>query len=86
VHPFHPLSGQEFELLRRNGKGANEELFFHDDHGQLSLIPLTWTSLAPEDPFVIVAAKRSSFRVVDLLELAQLIEDSKVGGVKETLP
>jgi len=80
------MSGQQFELLRRNGKGAHEELFFHDDHGQLSLIPLAWTSLAPEDPFVIVSAKRSWFRVVDLLELVRLIEDPTRGSVKETLP
>jgi len=53
-------------------------LFFHDNHGQLSLIPLAWTSLAPEDPFVIVSAKRSWFRVVDLLELVRLIEDPKL--------
>jgi hypothetical protein len=32
------------------------------------------TSLAPPDPFLIMAAGRSAFRVADLLELAHLIE------------
>jgi len=86
THPFHPLAGHEFELLRTNGKGADEELFFHDDSGQLSLIPLAWTSLATEDPFVVLAARRSWFRVVDLLEVACLIEALKRTSVKETLP
>ena len=77
THPFHPLSGQEFELLRTNGKGADAGLFFHDRQGKLSLIPLAWTNLALEDPFVILSAGRCWFRMVDLLELAGLVESLK---------
>jgi len=73
-------------VLRTNGKGPNEELFFHDDNDELSLIPLAWTSLAPEDPFVVLAAGRSWFRVVDLLEVARLVEALKSSPVKRTLP
>ena len=37
-------------------------------------MPTAWTSVAPEDPFVKVAAGRSAFRVADLLALADLLD------------
>ena len=57
-------------------------------------MPTAWTSVAPEDPFVKVAAGRSAFRVADLLALADLLDglatedgdgDSTV-DVKEIMP
>jgi hypothetical protein len=39
----------------------------------LRRIPTVWTDRAPVDPFVVVAAGRSPFRVCDLLALAELI-------------
>jgi Family of unknown function (DUF5372) len=41
---------------------------------QLVSLPAQWTSLAPPDPFVIVAVVHSAFRVADLLELVRLLE------------
>jgi hypothetical protein len=35
---------------------------------------LAWTDRAPVDPFVVVAAGRSPFRLCDLLELAAFVE------------
>jgi hypothetical protein len=37
-------------------------------------VPTSWTDAVGVDAFVVVAAGRSLFRVVDLLELAQRIE------------
>ena len=37
-------------------------------------MPTAWTSAAPEDAFVKVAAGRSAFRVTDLLALADLLD------------
>jgi hypothetical protein len=36
-------------------------------------LPAHWTSVEPEDPFVVVSAGRSHFRVTDLMDLAALI-------------
>ena len=36
-------------------------------------LPARWTSVEAEDPFVVVAAGRSRFRVVDLIDLAALV-------------
>jgi hypothetical protein len=40
----------------------------------MASLPARWTSVEAEDPFVVVAAGRSRFRVVDLIELSALLE------------
>jgi hypothetical protein len=50
-------------------------VYFRDEKGRICEIPLSWTSLAAEDPFVILAAGKSWFRFEDLLELARLIRE-----------
>jgi len=40
----------------------------------LRKIPAGWTDVVADDPFVVVAAGRSAFRVADLLTLADVIE------------
>ena len=59
------------------GPRGHEQVFFEGDKGRVSLIPLAWTSLAAEDPFVVLAAGRSWFRVGELLELVRLVENLK---------
>ena len=48
-------------------------MYYQDEIGSLHSLPLAWTSLAPEDPFVSLSAGRSAFRVVDLLELVRRV-------------
>jgi hypothetical protein len=36
-------------------------------------LPVEWTDLAADDPWVVVACGRSPFRTQDLLELAGLV-------------
>jgi hypothetical protein len=73
THPFHPLSGKIFELVTCRHNWGEERVYFQDDAGRLRSLPLAWTSPAPEDPFVSLAAGRSAFRVTDLLELARRV-------------
>ena len=49
-------------------------MFFFADDGQLTSLPSAWTDVDPPDPFVVVSAGRSAFRVEDLLALAVLID------------
>jgi hypothetical protein len=74
THPFHPLHGREFEVLECRSSWGENRVCFYDDTGQLRRIPAVWTDLVGEDPFVVIAAGRSSFRVEDLVRLAQLVE------------
>jgi len=41
----------------------------------LRSVPARWTDVFDEDPFVATSAGRSPFRVIDLLELARLVEE-----------
>jgi hypothetical protein len=77
THPFHPLSGRQFELIGCRSRWGDERVWFHDPAGRLSLIPRAWTDLAPLDPFVTLAAGRSWFRVEELLDLARLVKGLK---------
>ena len=49
-------------------------MYFHDDEGKLCSLLAGWTSVSPADPFVVVAAGRSPFRLADLLELSRLVD------------
>ena len=50
-------------------------VFFFNAKGRKSSVPHHWTDIGPEDPFVVVSAGRSLFRVEDLLGLVRLIEE-----------
>ena len=54
---------------------GEDRVYFHDDHGQLRSLPVGWTSLSADDPFVVMSRERSSFRTMDLLELVVLIKN-----------
>jgi hypothetical protein len=74
THPFHPLTGREFEALARKEYGGEHRVSFLDKKGRQCEIPLSWTDLAPEDALSTLAAGKSWFRAADLLELARLLE------------
>ncbi|MBV9589354.1 MAG: hypothetical protein JO310_07140 [Hyphomicrobiales bacterium] len=74
THPYHPLFGREYKLVTYCHGWGSHRVYFHDDAGRLRKIPADWTDVVAVDPFVVVAAGRSAFRVADLLTLADLIE------------
>ena len=59
-------------MTYRHNWGENR-VYFHDEHGRLVSLPAAWTSVFSPDPFVVLSAGRSAFRVQDLLELARLL-------------
>ena len=74
THPFHPLSGREFEALTRKEYGGEQRVCFLDKKGRQCEIPLSWTDLAAEDPVTILTSGKSWFRAADLVESARLVE------------
>ncbi len=74
THPFHPLTGREFEALSRKEYSGEHRVCFVDKKGRQCEIPLSWTDLAPEDAHTTLSAGKSWFRAADLLELTRLIE------------
>jgi hypothetical protein len=75
IHPFHPYRNTEFEIdsVRRIASGCR--IFFFNTKGRRSSVPLNWTDVGPQDPFVALSAGRSLFRVEDLLGLVRLVEE-----------
>jgi len=49
-------------------------VLFEDGEGCVRSLPAAWTTVAPADPFVVLSAGRSFFRVEDLLSLVPLVE------------
>jgi hypothetical protein len=50
-----------------------DRVFFFGDAGELASLPAEWTDVVPADPFVVVSAGRSPFRVADLVVLVELV-------------
>ena len=67
------MYGQQFEILTYRHNWGEYRVTFYQTPEQVRALPAAWTSLAPSDPSVILAAGRATFRVADLLQLSQLI-------------
>jgi len=80
THPFHPLFGRRFELVSVRQTWGEYRVYFHDDKGQLRLLPASWTDADAVDPFIEQAAARAHFKAADLLALVCLVRDLSAGG------
>ena len=78
IHPFHPLSGRQFDLTSYSHCWGEDRVFYVDESEQIRSLPARWTSAAADDPFLVVSTGRSHFRIADLLELMKLVR-----GVRE---
>jgi hypothetical protein len=76
------MHGREFELVEYRTAWGEDKVFFVGDDGSVKACPATWTDILPADPFAVISAGKSLFRVNDLLRLASLIEHLD-SGVKE---
>jgi hypothetical protein len=74
THPFHPQYGKQYDLVNYKRSWGHECIDLHDDHDGIITVPIGWTDAAEPDPFVVVSAGRSHFRVEDLVRLVHLIE------------
>ena len=78
THPHHPLFDREFDVveLQVRGQGGERAFFYGDnsENGRMESIPVEWTDMATQDPFVVLSAGQAYFRVEDLLRLVTLIE------------
>ena len=74
THPFHPLSGKQFDLLEYRRLYSEGYVWFHDDCGQLRIIPAIWTDFVKADAFVEMGAGTSPLHTACLLELVELVQ------------
>jgi hypothetical protein len=74
THPFHPWHGREFVFAAVRQNWGEDRISLFDEEGVKRSLPRSWTDAADVDPFVVVAAGRSAFRVEDLVVLADLAD------------
>jgi hypothetical protein len=74
THPFHPLSGRDFEFVVHRRNWGEDRVHLRDGDGLLFSLPATWTDAAPVDPAVEVGAGRCPFTTTGLLTLADLLD------------
>jgi hypothetical protein len=81
VHPFHPLTGREFELVAYAHTWGEHRVFFRaagDD--RVRSLPADWTDVEGQDPFLVLAAGRTFFRVEDLVALGRVLAELSTGA------
>ena len=86
THPFHPLFGRELEFVKRRRNWRADRVYVFDPEGLLLSLPVEWTDVVAEDPFVVVAAGRSPFHTAALLELAALVARMRVERSADDTP
>ena len=73
THPFHPDRGCSFPFVTAKQLWGEKRVTVEYPDGTLHSIPVGWTDLAPVDPYVVISAGRSRFRVADLVTLVDLV-------------
>ena len=81
THPFHPRSGEEFELAQYRHSWGRQCVDCFDCEGEFVTLELGWTdALGEEDPYLVISGGRSYFRVAELLELLGMLGMMKLNG------
>ena len=75
THPFHPLSGKQFACVGERNNHYGKRLLLQVDDASICSVPPQWTDLVAPDPEIVTGGSRALFRVADLLELVQLIDE-----------
>jgi hypothetical protein len=70
-HPFHPLRGQRFAVLKARRVSGVETLLLRDPRGRSLVVPREWTDLADIGPS---SGSPRRFAIEPLLELVALVE------------
>ena len=63
----------ELKFVKRRRNWRADRVYVFDPDGSLLSLPVEWTDVVAEDPFVVMAAGRSPFCTAGLLELADLV-------------
>ena len=74
THPFHPLSGRDFEFIEHRLNWGEDRVCLRDEDGELFSLPAAWTDAVAADPFTVIAVGRCPFTTDDLLAVADLVD------------
>jgi hypothetical protein len=85
MHPFHPLSGHQLACVGERYNRYGMTLLLESDDGSIYSVPPQWTDLVSPDPEIVMGKEQALFRVVDLLELALLLDRQRQGNALDKL-
>jgi hypothetical protein len=81
-HPFHPLQGQSFLVLKERRVGGVETLILRNtEHGSFA-VAKEWTDRADPCPYESIGLPLAHFDVERLLDLIELMEQLTVCRMK----
>jgi hypothetical protein len=79
THPFHPLSGKRFLVLKTRRVGGCDVLsLFDEGHGAIAL-PREWTDHAPPSPYATTLEPPPILHAFCLVKLQELVERIRKG-------
>ena len=74
THPFHPFRGRQLVCVGERYNRYGKTLLLQIDDRWVCSVPPQWTDVVAPDPEIVLGEQRALFRVVDLLELARLVD------------
>jgi hypothetical protein len=74
THPFHPLSGKRFLVLKRRRVGGREVLSLFDEGPGTIALPREWTDQAPPSPYASVLESPPILHTACLIKLQELVQ------------
>jgi hypothetical protein len=74
THPFHPLRGQRFAILKTRRVSGVETLSLRSEFGGPNSVPREWTDRAEPSPYEALQIGALILEWGCLLELAELLE------------
>jgi hypothetical protein len=74
THPFHPLRGHRFAVLKKRRVSGVEMLSLRNSFRGVNSVPREWTDLAEPSPYAGLENQALVLDVWRLLELAELLE------------
>jgi hypothetical protein len=73
------LQGTEYDLVVRRTNWGEDRVFYYDFNGVLQSFPTNVTDVVQADAFARISGGRSAFRVDDLLDLCDLVNQHGAG-------
>ena len=77
IHPFHPLQGKRFKILKIRRESGEDTLILKGTHRGWFFIPREWTDKASPSVHTCQKAAASILSFQHLLALSKLIDDFK---------
>ena len=74
THPFHPLLGKRFLILKMRKVGGREVLSLFDEQTGTVTLPREWTDQALSSPYASVLKQAPILHVDYLLKLQELVQ------------